>query len=124
MNFIQIKQVGNLQSNLNSLSDSIYETGQYLLVVNDGPQTYEGEKTFGDEAFFNTGVRVFGTLTGQAAIFNEGIEVAGIITQGGNPIPSFVAVPPFVGSAGSPGMLAYSTEHLYCLLYTSPSPRD
>jgi len=72
MNYIQIKQVGNLQSNLNTLSDSIYQTGQYLLTTNQGTQTFEGEKTFDNEVYFNTGVRVYGTVTGEAAVFSEG----------------------------------------------------
>jgi hypothetical protein len=72
MNYIQIKQVGNLQSNLNTLSDSIYQTGQYLLTTNEGTQTFEGEKTFDDEVYFNTGVRIYGTVTGEAAVFSEG----------------------------------------------------
>ena len=72
MNYIQIKQVGNLQSNLNTLSDSIYQTGQYLLTTNQGTQTFEGEKTFDDEVYFNTGVRIYGTVTGEAAVFSEG----------------------------------------------------
>lgn len=71
MNYIQIKQVGGLQEDLNTLSDSIYQTGQYLLNVNEGSQTFEGEKTFEDEVVFNTGVTVYGPISGAAVAFTE-----------------------------------------------------
>tara|TARA_B100000214_G_scaffold126276_1_gene89811 strand:- start:414 stop:1352 length:939 start_codon:yes stop_codon:yes gene_type:complete len=71
MNYIQIKQVGGLQEDLNTLSDSIYQTGQYLLNVNEGSQIFEGEKTFEDEVVFNTGVKVYGPISGAAVAFTE-----------------------------------------------------
>tara|TARA_B100001175_G_scaffold134667_1_gene114488 strand:+ start:48 stop:440 length:393 start_codon:yes stop_codon:yes gene_type:complete len=113
MNYIQIKQVGNLQSNLNTLSDSIYQTGQYLLGQNEGGQTFDGEKTFEDEVYFNTGVRIYGTVTGQSAIFNEDVEVKSSLTVNNNPVPYIVAPPSTVSSIGLAGQLAYTSDHLY-----------
>ena len=113
MNYIQIKQVGSLQSNLNSLSDSIYQTGQYLLTIDEGTQTFEGVKTFQDEVFLNTGVRIYGTLTGQSAIFNEDVNVQSSLTVNNNPVPYIVNPPSTVTSIGLPGQLSYTSDHLY-----------
>ena len=113
MNYINIKQIGNLQDNLNGLSDSIYQTGQFLLGVNDGTQTLEGQKTFTDDVFFNSGVRVYGGLTGSSAEFTDSVRVHEEILISGGVVPSLTSTPEYPTSLGNPGQMAYTNSHFY-----------
>ena len=119
MNLIQIKQVGSLQANLTSLSDSIYETGQTLLGINEGNQIIYGEKTFTGHARFQTGVTVLGESTFthdvmfDGAQFNDDVNVDGIITIEGDGVPSWKSAPSSAADLGTSGDMAYDADYLY-----------
>ncbi len=114
MNLIQIKQVGDLRSSLDSLSTAIYQTGEDIVAMFNSNQTLAGDKIFQDEVEFNTGVRVFGDLTGQNVIFNENLNVQGVITQGSQYIPLLRYPPPSTEiSVGNSGDVSYNSEFFY-----------
>ena len=127
MNLIQIKQIGSLEENLAGLSDSIYETGQTLLELNQGDQVFRGEKTFTGHAYFLTGVTcgedvvVAGELDVGGSIHGAGnITTDGIISMGGTEVATTPSssVPATATSAGTAGSIAYDSSHLYICVAT------
>jgi len=71
MNFIQIKQVQNLDSTFGRLSGELINTGQVLIDFLSGDSVFSGQKTFTGEAIFNSGITVKGPLAARDGTFSS-----------------------------------------------------
>lgn len=78
MNLIQIKQIENLSQAFSNIGGDLDGTGQYISEITSGDISFFGEKTFGNNVFFQENLQIDGFLSGINGNFRFlGIGLAG-----------------------------------------------